>query len=258
MGLFSREYRFLLWELTRTEFKLRDQGTVLGFLWTLLHPALLFAVLYMLFLKWMGKYVDQYAAYLIVGLIQWQFFEKATAFALTSLRRRSALVRNFKCPHDVIVLSTVGCVLASYLLELLVAAVIVVSLGHFPSLRWFALPGLIAAHLAFTLGVSLWLALAAVEFQDLERIWTILMTAGFFLTPIFYPLAILTERYQKLLDLNPLVHLLSAFRWCLVPDYGFKGAWLAGVFAVGLLLTVGALVVYRRAGHWITERLLRP
>ena len=111
-------YLELLWSLTWTDFKLRDQGSVLGFLWTLLHPALIFTVLYLLFTKWMGRLVDGFAAYLLIGIVQYQFFEKSTSYALTSLRRKTLLVRNFKFPREILVFASVGSVFISYLLEM--------------------------------------------------------------------------------------------------------------------------------------------
>jgi len=172
MKPWSPAYRFLFWELTRTEFKVRDQGTVLGFLWTLLHPVLMFTVLYFLFISWFDRFVEQYAAFLIVGLVQWQFFDKATSLALNSLRRKNALVRNFKFPLEIIVFSAVGSVLWSYLLETVVLLGFLLCLGLTPAVSWPLLPAVIAVHVAFTLGVSMVLALAAVEFQDLDRVWT--------------------------------------------------------------------------------------
>ena len=140
MRRFSPSYWFLFWELTRTEFKLRDQGTALGFAWTLLHPALMFIVLYTLFINWLGKFVDQYAAYLIIGLVQWQFFEKATMLGLGSLRRKSNLIRNFRFAREIIVLSAVGSVFWSYLLETAVLMVFLLLLGIRPAASWLLLP----------------------------------------------------------------------------------------------------------------------
>src|SRR3989338_11260350 len=101
----SFAYLDVLWEMTRGEIKQRDQGTALGFLWTLLHPALIFAVLYGLFSKWVGKFVDGYVVYLLVGLVLWNFFQKATTYALGSFRRFRGTVLNYRFPREIVVLS---------------------------------------------------------------------------------------------------------------------------------------------------------
>jgi lipopolysaccharide transport system permease protein len=255
MTPWSPAYWFLLWELTRTEFKVRDQGTVLGFLWALLHPILMFAVLYILFISWFDRFVEQYAAYLIVGLVQWQFFEKATSFALTSLRRKEGLVRNFKFPLELIVFSAVGSVLWSYLLETGVLLGFLACLGVLPTSAWLLLPAVILAHLLFTLGVSLAISLAALEFQDLDRVWGVLMTAGFYVTPVFYPLKLISQRYGSFMALNPLLHILAAFRGCLVPGQPAQAAGLFWVVPLSLALCVGGVAVYRRCAYWITDRV---
>jgi ABC-type polysaccharide/polyol phosphate export permease len=255
MTPWSPSYWFLLWELTRTEFKLRDQGTVLGFLWTLLHPILMFTVLYLLFISWFDRFVEQYAAYLIVGLVQWQFFEKATALALTSLRRKDGLIRNFKFPLELIVFSSVGSVLVSYLLETAVLLGFLLCLGLRPAAGWVLLPAVVLAHLAFTLGVSLILALCAVEFQDLDRIWGVLTTAGFYVTPVFYPMRLISERYGRVMALNPLLHILGAFRACLVPGQPLRADGLLWVVPLSVVLCAAGVAAFRRGSYWIADRV---
>jgi ABC-type polysaccharide/polyol phosphate export permease len=258
MRLTEPRYWNLLWELTRTDFKLRDQGTVLGFLWTLLHPALMFVVLYLLFTKWVGKFVDNYAAYLIIGIVQWQFFEKATSFSLSSLRRKAMLARNFKFPKEIIVLSSVGCVFWSYLLELAVLLLFLFCLGIRPSLCWLALPCAVCGNLLLTLGASLSLSLLAVLYEDIERIWSILTLIGFYMTPIFYPLSILTPGRQELLKLNPMLHVIDAFRFSLIgaPIDVHSGFLYAMLLGAGL--SVGALILFRRDPPWIIDRIVEP
>ncbi len=256
MRYWGAEYRFLLWELTRTEFKVRDQGTVLGFLWTLLHPALMFIVLYALFIKWFDKFVPQYGAFLIIGLVQWQFFDKATSLALTSLRRKATLIRNFKFPLEIIVFSAVGSILWSYLLEMFVLLAFLLCLGVNPTSSWLLLPALVAVHLVFTLSVAMFMALLAVEFQDIERIWAVLMTAGFYLTPVFYPLKIISERYGKIMALNPLLHILGVFRGCLLEGQPLEASGLLWIFPVSAAMIWTAVLIFRRRRFWIADKVL--
>lgn len=251
-------YWHLLREMTRTDFKLRDQGTALGFLWTLLHPALMFTVLYLLFTKWMGKFVDNYAPYLIIGIVQYQFFEKTTNYTLSSLKRKSGLVKNFKFPKEIIVLSGVGCHLWSYLLEMAMLLLLLVAVGIRPTWAWLLLPVAMAALALFVLGVSMVLSILAVEYQDLERVWGILTTAGFYLTPIFYPLSVLGESRQKLLMANPMMHLIDGFRYCLIGWQDFHLTGFTAVVLGGMVLTaLGWQLLYRYDAH-ITDRILEP
>ncbi|MFC1679800.1 ABC transporter permease [Elusimicrobiota bacterium] len=251
-------YLHLLWELTRTEFQLRDQGTVLGFLWTLLHPALMFTVLYFLFTRWMGRFVDNYAPYLLIGIVQYQFFDKTTCYSLASLRRKGNLVRNFKFPKEIIVLSTVGSNLWSYLLEMAILLVFLLFVGFRPTTAWLLLPLAVLNLVIFTLGVSLLLSLIATEYQDLERVWGIVTTAGFYLTPVFYPLSILAENRQALLRLNPMTHHLDSIRACLMPGAEIHPVGPPVILVAGIFMCLAALKAFYLYDSRITDRLLEP
>lgn len=236
----SFPYGELLWELTRGEVLMRDQGTMLGFLWTLLHPVLMFVVLYGLFAKWVGKFVDEYVIYLLVGLVLWNFFQKATTSALGSLRRARGTILNYRFPREIVVFSAVGAVLWSSLLEVGVLLATVTLLGQSPTPAWLLLPVILALELALVTGVGLLLAAWSADYQDLERIWDVLTSAMFYLTPVFYPLSILAPDKQALLRLNPLTQLIGAFRGCVIdgrlPDAGSMlvvAAFCCGVLVAG-------------------------
>ncbi len=248
-------YWNLLYEMTRCEFKLRDQGTALGFFWTLLNPAIQFAVMYELFTKWMGSQVPNYALYLIIGLLQWGFFANGTCMALMSLRAKQGIAQGFKFPREIIVLSTIGTILWSHLLELSIVLAFLLLFTHTLSWTWIYVPLLIAIEVLWTAGISLFLARWAVEFRDLDRIWSILMQAGFFVTPVFYPLKIIAKSKRFWLELNPLVHIMDGMRACLLrnqtpPD------WIVALLVVGGGgLMYGGLLWFRAHEGTIVDHL---
>ncbi|OGR83109.1 MAG: hypothetical protein A3J74_00170 [Elusimicrobia bacterium RIFCSPHIGHO2_02_FULL_57_9] len=249
-------YWNLFWNMTRVEFKLRDQGTLLGFLWTLLHPALIFIVLYILFIKWLGHFIDQYAAYLIIGLLFWNFFHKATCLGLATFKRRALLMRNYKFPREIMVFSTVAAVFVSTALEIAVLVPLLWLWGVKPNWAWTLLPLWALFLLSITMGVSLLLAILAAQFHDMERIWDVISTALFYLTPVFYPLNILSDRNKALLSASPLTMIINGIRDCLIsglfPDP--KICWLlAGLSA----LCLGAgLFLMRRYEHRIADMII--
>jgi ABC-type polysaccharide/polyol phosphate export permease len=249
-------YLNLLREIGWTEFKLRDQGTFFGFLWTLLYPALLFIVLYMVFVKWMGQFVTNYGGYLLIGLLFWNFFQRATTSSLTCLTRRYAIIRNFKFPREIVVFSTLSAILASFLLELCVLLVFLPFFGVAPRLSWLLLPVLVGAIVLLTAGVSLFLPLLAAEYRDLERVWEVLTTIMFYITPVFFPLSVIGPRIRPLLLLNPITQILIAARGCLIdgriPNPGLLAAVILGA---GLLFTAG-LLIFRRFEYHIMDRLM--
>lgn len=202
----------LFWMLTRTEFRMRDQGTWLGFLWTLLHPLFHFMILYALFTHWMGSLVEHYPAYLLIGLVQWNFFSTATTAGITSLRRKAGLIGNFAFPHVLIVLSSISAVLISHLLEwgLVLAALLL--MGIEPRTAWLALPFLIALELAFVITLATVLSILSAGLRDVDRAWEIILYGLFFMTPIFYSAKVVAGTGRLLIAANPLALVIEAAR----------------------------------------------
>jgi lipopolysaccharide transport system permease protein len=249
-------YWSLLWEMTRGEAKLRDQGTVLGFFWTLLHPALMFFVLHALFSKWLGRFVSDYTAYLLCGLVLWNFFSKSTHYALTSFRRLRGTVLNYRFPREIVPLSAVGAVLWSSLLETAVLLAALWALGYAPRAAWIWLPVALALLAGIAAGTGLILAVAATELRDLERVWEVLVAALFYLTPVFYPLSIIGEDKRPLLALNPLAAALEAFRSAAIDGRPPSPSSLAALAAVAAALLVAGLFLVRRRETAVAEALL--
>ena len=138
--LFTKRSLNLIKELTIAEFKLRDQGSVLGFLWTLLHPLLVFIVLYFLFSKWTGRFVEDYKGYLLIGIVQWNFFASTITYAMDVLVRRRELVKSLNFPKEILVLSTVMTGLISHILEFLVLFTFLFIIGNTFTLKALFLP----------------------------------------------------------------------------------------------------------------------
>ena len=235
-----RLYLEQLWALTRSEFKLREQSTILGFAWTLLQPLLMFLVLYGLFTKWMGNHTSDYASYLVIGIVQYGFFNNGSTVGLTSLGRRRGLLLNFRIPRDLVVLSSILSVAISYLFETAIVLAFMLASGIKPHAAWALLPLLLTVHLVLVAGLGFWLAVPAAMYPDCERIWSILMTAGFFLTPIFYTLDTVAPSRRRLLLLNPMTHVIEMTRACLMKgeapplkEAAAVAAASAAVFALG-------------------------
>ncbi len=253
--MFNRKILNLLRELTISEFKLRDQGTVLGFFWTLLYPFLLFTVLYYLFTKWMGKFVDDFGFYLLIGIVQWRFFADGTSYALSIIVRRGDLVKNLNFPKIILVLSSIFTILISHILEWLVLLFFFLLFGKTFSLTIFYLPLVIFIELILIIGISLFLSLSFVYYRDIDRIWSILITIGFFLTPIFYSLSIISERKRVLLLLNPMTHIISSTRACVLYKTTPPLSNLFIIFLGSLILLIVGYDIFRRKESHFVELL---
>lgn len=242
----------LLWMLTRIEFRARDQGTFLGFLWTLLRPLAQFAVLYAVFSRWMGPRIPDWPAFLLVGVVQWDFFAGATTHGLTSLRRKAGLITHHAFPRVVVVLSSVLAVLLSHLLEWLVLLAALPLLGVGPSASWLLIPALVAAEAGLALGAACVLAALSARVRDVEQAWSLALYALFFLTPVFYTLDLLPPATARLVALNPLGCLIEAARALL---WGRAPAALAGPLALAAAVAAAGLAAFPRLARDAEERL---
>lgn len=249
-------YRWdLFWMLTRTEFRLRDQGTVAGFLWTLLHPLFIFLILHTLFAHTMAPLIPRYAATLLIGIVQWNFFATGTSAGLTSLLRKAGLLSSHALPRVLVVLSAVCAVLLSHLLEWGVLLTALAALGARPAASWLALPALIALELALVVAVSCVLAVSAVRLRDLERAWSLLLYGLFFMTPVFYTAEALGGPARRLTAFNPLAQVIAATRGAVL-----DGAWRpsGGTLLLAAALAAAcaaALAFFARQSRGIAERL---
>src|SRR5581483_11887307 len=182
----GKKNRALLRELVATDFKLRYQGSVLGYAWSLLRPLLLFLILYVVFVKFLrlGTGVPHYPVYLLFGIVIWNFFAEMTSQSLGSIVGRGDLIRKIRIPRWIIVISSSLSALINLLLNLVVV-LIFLFLNHVDLLRttlW--LPLILFEVYLLALGVSFFLAAAFVKYRDLNYIWEVIMQAGFYLTPI--------------------------------------------------------------------------
>jgi ABC-2 type transport system permease protein len=263
--IFSKQNRALLSELVRTDFKLRYQGSVLGYAWSLLRPLFMFAILYTVFTKVfsLGKAVPHYPVFLLVGIVIWNFFLEMTVQSTTAIVARGDLIRKIKIPRWMIVFSTSLSALINLGLNLIIVAIFMVinHVGILPTLPLAFLP-LVEVYL-LGLGISFLLAALFVKYRDVSYIWEVLLQAGFYLTPIIYPLSRITNvTYQKLIMLNPMAQSIQDVRYAAVTHstqtvYGlFQGGWHALIpFAIVTVCVIVGVSYFRSQSKYFAENI---
>jgi ABC-2 type transport system permease protein len=216
-----RGYRDMVRELAVTEFKLKYQGSVLGYLWSIAKPLLLFAVIYFVFTRFikLGGSIPHYGLYLLVGIVLWTYFTDSTLVAMASIVERGDLIRKVYFPRIVIPISTSISALLTLLLNLVVVAGFIVAarIPFRPSAVLFL--ALLLEFYVLSLGCSLLLAALFVKFRDFRHIWEVLLQALFYASPIIYPLSILHGQVAVLVALSPIAQIVDDARKVLVaPD----------------------------------------
>jgi len=219
--LYTRyQYSFiLLRELVLTDFKLRYQGSALGYLWSLLRPLAIFTVLYFVFVKFLGvgAGIPHFAIYLLLGIVLWNFFVEITASSVGAIVSRGDLIRKINFPKYVMVLSTSFSALINLGLNFIVIGIFMVVFGASPS--WSALylmPLLLIELYFFGIAIAFFLAASNVRYRDVGYIWEVVVQAAFYATPILYPLSLIPLQAQKIVILNPMAQIIQDARYVLV------------------------------------------
>lgn len=220
----NASYRTLLKQLVITDFKLRYQGSVLGYLWSLLKPMMLFGVLYVVFayIIPLGNAIPHYPSYLLLGVIVWTFFTEATSMGLNSIVGRGDLLRKVKISKPTIVLSAVISAGVNFSLNLIVLLIfMIVSHAQITwSLIWLA-PLLLIELAMLCIGLAAFLSALYVKFRDIAPIWEVLLQVLFYATPIIYPLSRVADMHlvAKLMSFNPMAQIIQDLRYIFItPD----------------------------------------
>lgn len=261
-------YRYpviLLRQLIVTDFKLRYQGSALGYLWSLLRPLFIFVILYVVFVKFLriGGSIPHYPVYLLGGIVLWNFFAEVTNSSVQAIVARGELIRKINFPKYIIILSTTASALINLLINLVVIAAFM-AISHV-EIHWnllLILP-LVTELFLFALAVGFILSSLYVRLRDVNYIWEILMQAFFYLTPVIYPLGLVYSRWPvvaKLLLINPVAQIIQDARNVAVTNqaqtaYGLGGVKLLAVPLVLVAATLTIAIVYfkKRSPYFAEE-----
>lgn len=218
----TRRFFSLLWLIAVTDFKLTFLGTVLGYLWSLLRPLMLFAVLYIVFTKVFrfGDAVPNYPVFLLMNLMLFTFFIEATDRAVESVLKQETIVRKMQFPRMVIPLSVVLTSFFNLCLNLIVVFGFVVASGVEPRWTWLLFPLIVAGFVVLAAAVAMILAALYPRYRDVRPIWAVLGTVLFYASPVLYPASLVFDAgFQFQLLINPLAPLLEqANIWVIDPD----------------------------------------
>lgn len=261
----SKQNRVLLSELVRTDFKLRYQGSALGYAWSLLRPFFLFVILYIVFVKFLklGNDIPHFPVYLLLGIVLWNFFVEMTSQSLGSIVGRGDLIRKIKIPRWIIIVSTSLSALINLGLNLVVVSIFLIinKVDLQPSA--LLLPLTLLEIYVFSLGISLFLSAAFVKYRDISYIWEVLLQAGFYATPILYSLTQIPNiEVQKLLLLNPMAQSIQTARYQVVTQETittskvFDGGpyTLIPPLIIGLVLILG-VAYFRKESKYFAENI---
>lgn len=232
-GLLDKKNRVLLYELVKTDFKLRYQGSFLGILWSVLKPLLLFAVMYTVFVRFL-KFTDgtpQYPIVLLLGISLWSFFSEATNVGMNSIVGRGDILRKINFPKYIIVLSA----MMSSLISLSINLIVVIAFAFFSGIDFTSLVLLVPLNIlqlfVLAFGLALFLSTLYVKFRDIGHIWEVVLQILFYSMPIIYPITLVANvqilgfKAQELMMLNPVAQSIQDVRHNLVSPTTVPTTW---------------------------------
>lgn len=240
----------LIWILAKTDFSLRYNGSFLGFVWVLLKPLFTFLILNFVFSNIFGN-TKEYSLGLFVGLVMWNFFAEGTLIGMTSLINKAHILTKVALPKWILVLASILNTLLNFSLTLVIVALFFVYYGVYPDAFSVLLSlGYCLVVFALIFAFSLLASPLFVRFRDLNQIWEVLLTGGFYAAPIIFPFEILPEQAQKVLYvLNPMTFPIANVKALLIQDsFVFPERHLIYIGLVTLALIVGFLS-FRRASR---------
>lgn len=233
----------LLFNLVRRDLTVRYKRSLLGFLWTFLNPLIFMVILTIVFGTLFAGNAGRFPAYILPAYLVLQFFLQTTTTAMTSMAWNGQILRRVYVPPSLFPLSVVLSGFVNLVLSYVPLALVMALTGA--PFSW-ALAAVVPASLVllvFVLGCSWALAAVAVYFDDVRLMYQAGSYTFMFLTPIFYPLEIVPERFRVLIYVNPLYHFCElirtpVFRGELPPWHHatVAGAWAAGALLLGWLV----------------------
>lgn len=241
----------LLMLISVTDFKKTYFDTALGYVWSLIRPLMLFAVLLFVFTQIfrIGSTVDHYPVMLLFNIVVFGFFQEATIASVVSVVSQEGVVRKTQFPRLVIPLSVVLTALFNLGVNLVVVLVFLLAAGVFPMWTWLLFPLVLFGLLILTTGVSMILSSLYVRYRDVAIIWSVGATMLFYATPVLYPLEVVPPKYHDLLLLNPLTVLFEQARvWVIDPSaptaVEAAGGWVHLLPSVAIFISICAFAVW--------------
>jgi len=243
--------------MVKTDFKLRYQGSFLGHLWSILKPLALFAVMYIVFVRFLrfGAGIPHFAVSLLLAMTIWTFFGEAVGQGMNSIVARGDLLRKISFPKILVVLSATVGALINFAINLLVVLVFAIINGVQFQWHIFLAPLVFVELYLFALGLALLLSALYVRFRDIGHLWDIVMQGWFYATPIIYPLSMVyapggvaTESRMtmaKLLLMSPIAQMIQDMRTLIVLPTDTVWNFIGNPFikAIPLVIVVVVLVL---------------
>jgi ABC-type polysaccharide/polyol phosphate export permease len=249
------EYRELLVRMTARDLLLRYKQTVMGFGWAIFMPLVNTAIFSVIFTRVATIDVGTpYPVYAFCGLVAWNFFASSLRFSVTSLTSNPSLVTKVYFPREIFPFSAVLVSIVDFAVSATVLAALM--LYYRVAVGWpiLMLPVVVLAVVIFTAAAALLVSMANLFYRDVKYLFEIVIAVWMFATSVVYPIGRVGGRLGAVLALNPMTHLIDAFRAVLL-DQRMPGVAFGITFAASIALLGVAWVTFHLAEFDFAENL---
>ena len=266
--MFSKDNKVLLKEFVKTDFKLRYQQSVIGYLWSILYPLMYFTILYVVFAKFLrlGAGMPHWAVAMLFGTVVWTFFDEATHRCLSTVVGHGGLLRKVDFNKSILIAAELSGAAINFGINLVVILIFMIINGV--QIHWtiiFIVPFILELVLV-TAGISFILATMYVNFRDIEPIWNVLLQLGMFGSAIIYPFSYIysmSPNIAKGILMNPLAQIIADMRWALLDPAGivYPGTWqfistpyfLIIPYALSIIIFIVGYFIYNKKAQDFAE-----
>lgn len=268
MNLFNKENQILLREMVKTDFKLRYQGSIIGHLWSILKPFMMFTIMYLVFVRFL-KFDDgtpHYAVSLLLGMVTWNFFTEATNMGMLSIAARGDLLRKISFPKEIIVISSIIGAAINYGINIAVVLLFAIINGVQLDFGVLMLLPAFVELITFATGLAFILSSFFVKYRDMGPIWELVLQAGMYSTPIIYSITYIIQRghtgVAKIMMMNPIAQVVQDLRHHIVFDGAtiswdiYDNKWMVAVpYLISIVVFIIGYTIFKKNSKKFAEIL---
>lgn len=246
------KYRYLLHNLIERDMKVKYRRSILGMAWSVLNPLLMTLVLTAVFSNVFKFDIPNFPLYYLTGSVVFTFFSDATNTAMGAIVYNGYLIKKVYVPKYIFPLEKVLFAFINALFSLLTVFIVMLFSPIELNATLLLLPIPLVLVLVFSIGIGLLLSAASVFFRDIFHLYSVMLTALMYMTPIFYPINIIPENLKWLIEINPLYYYVDYIRqvalYGIIPDLNTHLICIA--YAVGAMI-IGALFFKKKQTQFI-------
>lgn len=248
-------YRELLSTSVKKEIRGKYKGAWLGILWSYLNPLLMLVIYSFVFSIIMRVQIENYTMYLFTALIPWNFFVTSISQGSLSVITNGAILKKVYFPREIVPISSVTANTVNFMISCFIIFFFLAVTGIGFSVYILLLPLIIFVQYILLLGIVFFVSSMTVYARDLEHIISVILMAGMYATPIFYTMEMVPDKFKKIINLNPMTHIINSYRDVMfykkMPDLKLLGI----MFAVSAIVFVLGYIFFKKTEKSFVEEL---